>query len=193
MSNGNHNERRRATREVILDAAFVLFSREDMRGVAVDDIVAASGVSKATVYRHFRSKDDLVVAFLRRCEDLVREGLASRLDPQLTPRERIIGVFQAVEEWCAQPDFRGSAFTGAAFEFSDTGHPAWGVVRDHIEFITGCLRTQAEEAGVREPEALARQLVILIAGALDVVLLGQDASMARFATRAAERLLADAA
>src|SRR5947209_809904 len=145
----------RDSREVILNAASDLFSRDDMRVVGIDAIVARAGVAKATLYRHFRSKDDIVVAFLRRRADFVRERLADALrDGSRTPRDQLLGVFDALEEWCARPEFRGSAFIAAATEFGDTAHPAWPIVRDHIDFVTGWLSDRAREAGAREPDLL---------------------------------------
>src|SRR5438309_605455 len=117
---------RRNSREVILAAASELFNREDVHAVGIDTIVARSGVAKATVYRHFRSKDDLFCAFLHRRDALVRERLRERADDaSQTPAGRVLGIFEDLERWCARPEFRGSAFSGAAIGFKDRRHPAW--------------------------------------------------------------------
>lgn len=182
------------SREAILDAASDLFNRDDMRAVGIDAIVARAGVAKATLYRHFRSKDEIVVAFLERRAAVVRSLLdAAQEDATATPRELLERVFVGFEQWCARPEFRGSAFMAAASEFGDRRHPVWRVVREHMEFVSGWLTTRAREAGLREPETLGRQLAMLIEGAAAVALMCQDPSAARDARLAAERLIDAAA
>src|SRR5947209_3977571 len=180
----------RDSREVILNAASDLFNEDDMRVVGIDAIVSRAGVAKATLYRHFRSKDDIVVAFLRRRAEFVREQLAGALrDQSLTPRARLVAVFEALEWWCARPEFRGSAFTAAAAEFGDTRHPAWAVVSEHTAFVSTWLAERAREAGLRDPDTLGRQLAVLIEGAAAIALMRHDPSAARDARLAAERLI----
>jgi AcrR family transcriptional regulator len=178
------------SREVILDAASDLFSQDDMRAVGIDAIVSRAGVAKATLYRHFRSKDEIVVAFLRRRADFVRKSLEDALcDEALTPRARLLAVFKGLEWWCARPEFRGSAFAAAAVEFADTRHPAWRVVAEHIGFVGDWLGARAREANLRDPDRLGRQLTMLIEGAVAVALMRQDPSAAREAHLAAEALI----
>src|SRR5918997_7119329 len=114
-----------AARERVLDTAYELFSRRGIRGVGVEEVIERAGVAKATLYRHFPSKDDLVLAFLERREERWTRGLveAEARRRGETPEERLLAVFDVFDEW-----FRGAAFDTCAFinvllELGD-GHPA---------------------------------------------------------------------
>src|SRR5436190_8876701 len=98
--------RESAARERILDACYELFSHRGIRGVGVDEVIARSGVAKATLYRHFPSKDDLVLAFLQRREqrwtlDVVERESHQRGD---TPEQRLLAIFDLFDEWFAHSD-----------------------------------------------------------------------------------------
>jgi AcrR family transcriptional regulator len=168
----------------------VAFYRHGIRAVGVDAVVSEAGVAKATLYRHFRSKDDLVVAFLRRRDLRWREWLSDaveRLAPQAT--DRPLAVFDALGEWFASDDFRGCAFINAASEIADPGHPARAVVEDHKrllgEYLAGLLR----DAGATDPAADAGALLLLVEGAIVSALIEKDAGPAGRARTAAARIL----
>src|SRR5690349_22490910 len=96
--------------ERILAAAYKLFSRRGIRAVGVDEIIETAGVAKATLYRHFPSKDDLVLAFLQRREDVWTHGWVehearSRADD---PRDQLLAIFDIFEEWFHSDDFEAS-------------------------------------------------------------------------------------
>jgi AcrR family transcriptional regulator len=176
----NGNTGARDSREAVLNAAGELFNRDGLRGVGIDTIVARAGVSKATVYRHFRSRDELVIAVLRRRLDDTRgsmDELAANADA--TPTSRLLRVFELLEEWCARPAFRGSVFTTAAAEFSDPKHPAWRLIQEHSQYVEGWLREQLALAGASDPAGVARRLVILVQGAVGAALLHGDPSFAQ--------------
>src|SRR3977135_4369289 len=105
-------------REKVLDAAYGLFSRQGIRAVGVDAIIARAGVAKMTFYRHFPSKEDLVLAFLERREQLwTREWLEKQIKQRATtPREQLIAIFDLFEEWFERDDFEGCPFISAMLE-----------------------------------------------------------------------------
>ncbi len=122
-----------AARERVLDAASELFYREGIRAVGIDTIIARAGVAKMTFYHHFKSKDLLVVEFLRRRDERWRRWLAEtveRLSPD--PRERPLAIFDALAGRFANPDYRGCAFINTVAETADPGHAARHAVLEHV-------------------------------------------------------------
>jgi AcrR family transcriptional regulator len=181
---------RRAARERILDAASDLFYREGFRAAGIDTIVARAGVAKMTLYHHFPSKDELVVAFLRRRDERWRCWFGAAVERRAaTPRERLLAAFDALEEWFASPDFRGCAFINAAAEFPDPEHPARQAVLEHKQQVRAYLHQLSIETGLSDADALAQQLLILMEGAIVTAVIEGGAAAAQGARRAAAVLL----
>jgi AcrR family transcriptional regulator len=168
----------------------VAFYRQGIGAVGVDSVVAEAGVAKATLYRHFRSKDDLVVAFLRRRDLRWREWLSDSVE-RLAPRaaDRPLAVFDALGEWFASDDFRGCAFINAASEIADPGHPARAVVEEHKRLLDDYLAGLLRDAGAADPAADAGALLLLVEGAIVSALIEKDAAPAARARTAAARIL----
>ena len=184
----------RSARERILDAASVSFYREGIRAVGVDSVIADAGVAKATLYRHFPSKDDLVLAFLERRDARWRAWFAEaveRISPD--PAGRPLAVFDALGEWFSSDDFRGCAFLNAAAEIADPAHPARGAVRSHEERLAAHLATICAEAGLADPAAAAEDLFLLVEGAIVCALVEGTAAPAGRARATALRLLSRSA
>jgi AcrR family transcriptional regulator len=147
-------------------------------------------VAKATLYRHFRSKDDLVVAFLRRRDGRWRDWLRSateRLAP--LPADRPLAVFDALGEWFASEDFRGCAFINAAAEIADPHHPARAAVEDHERLLATDLEDMLSAAGAADPAGDAAALLLLVQGAIVSALIERSAAPAARARVAAARIL----
>jgi AcrR family transcriptional regulator len=157
-----------SARERILDSAYELFSRRGIRSVGVDEVTSRAAVAKATLYRHFRSKDELVLAFLRQREQLwtkdwVETGARRRGE---TPEEQLLAVFDLFDEWFHKDDFEGCSFINVLLETNDRVHPVGRASAAHLENIRGVLRTLAEEARLREPEQFAHSFHILMKGSI---------------------------
>jgi AcrR family transcriptional regulator len=179
-----------SARERILDAASVAFYRQGIRAVGVDAVIADAGVAKATLYRHFPSKDALVLAFLERRDARWRAWFAEavvRISPD--PVGRPLAVFDALGEWFSSDDFRGCAFLNAAAEIADPDHPAHGVVRRHEQRLAAHLGTICSEAGLTDPSIAAADLFLLLEGAIVCALVEGTAEPAHRARAAALRLL----
>ena len=164
------SEEKRATRrrpgaERLLEAASDLFYREGIRAVGVDTISSKAGVSKRTLYNRFGGKAELVAEYLRRRDERWRVYLQEQTEGVADPREKLLAVFGAYEEWLVGEDFRGCAFANAAAEIPDPDHPARIVARLHKEGVRERLVALAKEAGLDEPEALAERLLLLLEGA----------------------------
>jgi AcrR family transcriptional regulator len=163
-------------RERILDTAYDLFSRNGTRAVGVDRIIADAGTAKMTLYRHFASKDDLVLAFLAEREERWTRGWlqAEVLRRAPDPRGRLLAIFDVFGEWFAQPDFEGCSFISVLLE---------DVARDacvqHLANIREFLAGLAAEAGIENPDAFARQWHILMKGSIVAAAEGDVQAAAR--------------
>jgi len=178
------------TRERILEAASPLLYRRGMRGVGVDALVAATGLAKATVYRHFASKDLLVEASLRRrdirwrawLEGAVADRAAAGVPPALA-------VFDALGDWFSSEDFRGCAFINAAAEITGPDHPALDAVREHKRMLRDYLRGLVDGPDAAWADALADALLLLVEGAIVTAQIERSPAAAARARRAAAALM----
>ena len=151
----------------ILEAAYDLFARRGVRDVGVDEVIANAGVAKATLYRHFPSKDALVLAFLDRRETLWTRGIveAGARSRGTTAEERLLAIFDVFDEWFRSEEFEACSFINVMLEVG-AGHPAGKASIGYLENIRGVVRGLAEEAGLREPEDFARSWHILMKGSI---------------------------
>jgi AcrR family transcriptional regulator len=178
-------------RERILDTAYELFSNHGVRATGVDAIVEASGVAKMTLYRHFPSKDDLVVSFLERREERwTREWLQAEVERRAeTPSDRLLAVFDVFDKWFRTKDFEGCSFINVLLEIEDVTSPVHAAAVEHLATIRAFLRRLSQEAGLRDPDGFARQWHILMKGSIVAASEG-DARAARRAKEVAALLLA---
>ncbi len=176
-------------RRRILEAATELFYQQGVRATGINAIIAASGVAKATFYRHFPSKDSLVVAWLRQPEsrwfDEVRVEVEARA---ALAAERLLTIFDVMGEWLAQSDFRGSPFMNVLAELTASDHPARREALAYELEIGEYLRRTAVEAGIARPASHAEQLHILINGAMALAVATRSLEPVRAAREAATRL-----
>ena len=177
-------------RERILAAASTLFLTEGI-GSGVDRLIGASGVAKATFYRQFPSKDDVIVAWLRRPEARWIEAVLARLDRQHdSPLERLLSFWDAVDEWERKRGYPGCAFLNTLVEIRDRHHPARAVIASFIAEVDEFFITNARDAGVPDPAEIGRQLRTLAMGTFMAMRLQRSSEAARRARAAAVSLLA---
>jgi AcrR family transcriptional regulator len=178
-------------RERLARAAYELFSRDGIRAVGVDAVIARAGTAKMTLYRNFPSKDDLILDFLRRREQLwTREWLeAESRERGRTAREQLLAIFDVFSEWFSQPDFEGCSFLTTMIEVNDREHPVHQAAVRHLANIRGYIERLAAEAGISEPGPFARKWHILMKGSIMAAHEG-DAEAAARAREIGELLLA---
>ena len=179
-----------AARQRILDAAFRLFYARGLRAVGVDTIIAESGVAKATFYKHFPAKDNLVLAYLDRVDEVWSGQLhdaARAAGP--APRDQLVGLFDALASSCRRDGYRGCAFLNAAAE-SVPGSPVHERTVAHKQAVLGWVRDLAVEAGAAQPGVLARSLTLLLDGGLASGALDADPQAALVARKSARALVA---
>jgi len=155
-------------RERVLETAYKLFSQHGTRAVGVDRIIAESGVAKMTLYRNFASKDELILAFLeRRQERWTRAWLQEAVESRAaTPAQRLLAIFDVFGEWFARDDFEGCSFINVMLELDDPGSPVRRESVRQLSEIRGFIGALAQEAGVRDADAFARQWHILMKGSI---------------------------
>ncbi len=155
-------------RERILDAAYELFSKRGIRAVGTEEVLAKAKVAKSTLYRHFASKEELVLAFLQRREQRwTREFvLAEATRRGSTARERLLAIFDVFDEWFHRDDFEGCSFINVLLEMGDLDGPLGKASAAHLEYIRSVVRTLAEEAGVQDSAAFAHSWHILMKGSI---------------------------
>ncbi|MDQ3151067.1 MAG: TetR/AcrR family transcriptional regulator [Actinomycetota bacterium] len=155
-------------RERVMKAAYDLFSRRGIHAVGVDTIISAAQVAKMTLYRHFASKDQLVLAFLQRREEVwTEEWLKTQVKARAaTPAARLLAIFDIFGEWFALPDFEGCTFLNVMLEFDDADHPVRRASVRHLANIRSFIRDLAAALGIEDPEAFSRQWHILMKGAI---------------------------
>ncbi|MFE2069584.1 TetR/AcrR family transcriptional regulator [Streptomyces sp. NPDC059467] len=179
---------RRPARERILDTACELFYTHGIHAVGVDRLIAESGVAKATLYKQFPSKDDVVAAYLRRMDDSWRRQLRSAaLAAGEGPREQLFGLFVALEQ-AARAGTLGCAFINAVAEY-DPGSTAHTITAEHKANVRDWVRGLAAAAGATDPGMLAFQLTLLIDGTLAATRVERAAEAAEAARQAARTLL----
>ncbi len=177
-------------RERLSRAAYELFSRDGVRAVGVDAVIARAGTAKMTLYRNFASKDDLILDFLRRREQLwTRDWLEAESQRRgQTPREQLLAIFDVFGEWFTGPDFEGCSFLTTMIEVSDPVSPVRQAAVGHLATIRDYLERLAAAAGITDTDAFARQWHILMKGAIMAAHEG-DAEAAARARELGELLL----
>jgi AcrR family transcriptional regulator len=156
-----------APRDRILETAYDLFSRRGVRDVGVNEVIDHAGIAKDTLYRHFGSKDELVVAFLelreqRWTRELVEAGAKRRGSD---PEEQLLGIFDVFDGWFAEEDFEACSFINVLLEMG-ADHPAGEASVRHLETIRSIVRRLAEDADLRDPDSFAHSFHILMKGSI---------------------------
>jgi len=165
------------TRARILAAASMLFYTQGIRATSADRVIAEVGITKVTFYRHFRTKSDLVVAYLEAQGSLEREWMKD-LRHQGDPVGSLRALAADIGAVSCSPGFRGCAFINAAAEFSDPDDAVRATVGAHREWMLEEFADLAAEAGVSDTDAVARQLMILRDGAMVSGYLGEPSAVA---------------
>ena len=157
----------RSARQRLLDAAYVLFSERGIRDVGVDEVLERADAAKASLYKHFGSKNGLVLAFLTERETRWTLGWvkAETESRGQTPEERLLAIFDLFDEWFRADDFEGCSFINVLLELGPK-HPAGQASIGHLEAIRGVIISRAREAGLRDPEEFARSWHILMKGSI---------------------------
>jgi AcrR family transcriptional regulator len=179
---------RTSARDRLLAAADELFYEEGVHTVGIDRVIERAGVAKATLYSTFGSKDELVKAYLARRHASRQERITRKLERYETPRERLLGVFDALGELAAESGYRGCAFINASAE-SPSGSAVEEVSDEARAWVRSLFSALAREAGAADPDGLADQLVLLYDGATVGARMDRDPAAALTARTVATALV----
>jgi AcrR family transcriptional regulator len=176
-------------RERILRTAYDLFRRHGLQAIGIDRIIAEAGVAKMTLYRHFRSKDELVLAVLDLREQLwARSWLEWEVERRGgTAEARLLAAFDVFDDWFRRDDYEACSFINVLLEMG-APHPAGEACVRHLENIRAGVRRLAEEAGIRDTDSFARSWHILMKGSIVAAAEG-DADAALRGKRMARSLI----
>ncbi len=181
--------------ERILAVAGRLFYANGIHATGVDRIIAESGIAKMSLYKHFRSKEVMVLAFLNRRDERWCGWLAARVDALATrahrPDARILAIFEALGEWFASEEFRGCAFINAAVEFADAGHLARIAAAAHKTRVRDYIASECRKARLRQAAEAAARLALIVEGAIITAQLGEIQTAAPRAKAIARATLVD--
>jgi AcrR family transcriptional regulator len=177
-------------RQRLLETASKLFYQEGIHAIGVDTIVERSGVGKATLYRHFPTKDDLIAAYLENEDRQHWLWFDEVIAPyEGSPKAQLLAWFEACTQRLTEPGFRGCSFLNALAEFSEPDHPAHRCAIKHERTFRKRLADLGRQAGARDPEQLADQLLLISNGALTSAPLFDVASPARQLSTIAAHLI----
>jgi AcrR family transcriptional regulator len=154
-------------KDALLEAACQLFYTQGIRGTSVDAILDRAGVARQSLYQHFESKDGLVAAFL----DLRDERWCGWMNDFVEaasddPLERVYAIYDFLDDWFSQPDFSGCAFINTAAEYSNPEHPFHVLASRHKARVRSDIERLCKDAQVPDHKTLARQLALLMEGAI---------------------------
>ncbi|WNO09299.1 TetR/AcrR family transcriptional regulator [Teredinibacter sp. KSP-S5-2] len=154
-------------REHIVTTALNLFYKNGFNATGVDTIIAQAGVSKKTLYNHFRTKDELILATLRKRDELFRNFFMREVEKkEKTARGRLLAIFDMVDNWFKSDDFAGCMFINASAEFGAADNPNHIFCAEHKRLMLDYIRDLASQAAASNPDQLADQLNLLIEGAI---------------------------
>jgi AcrR family transcriptional regulator len=178
------------TRLHILDAAYGLFWRRGFLRVSMDEIAASAGLTKRSLYQHFRSKDALMAATLAYSSELALKRLREFHRPVATGGDLIESYFAQLGEWAKKPKYSGGGFTRAVVELADLrGHPARAIARKHKSAVEKWLADELASTGIPSSGDRAREVMLLTEGAMALMLIHGDPDWASAAAQAAKTLL----
>ncbi|SDZ19638.1 transcriptional regulator, TetR family [Jannaschia faecimaris] len=181
-------------RDELVRNALDVFYRDGFHATGMDKLVAETGISKTSMYKHFRTKEDLILAVLRLRDERFRNWFCRRVEEIAeAPKDRLLAVFDALEEWFKSPEFKGCMFIKAVSEFQNPEDPIHIQSATHKRMLLEFVQGIAAQARVTDPGTLARQLMLLKEGAIVTAVMQGEAKVAADAKAAARILIAAAA
>ncbi len=184
---------RPSRRDHLVETAQRLFAEGGYHATGIDKVLAEAGVAKMTLYKHFKSKDELILAALRRRDETFRNWFMREVERRAArPRERLLAVFDVLGEWFRSPGFNGCMFINASSEYGPRAHPIHAAACEHKRLLCAYLAELTRAAGAEPAEDLARQLLLLVEGATVSAQIEGASGAAGQARAAAEVLVAGA-
>ncbi|WP_374769983.1 TetR/AcrR family transcriptional regulator [Streptomyces sp. NBC_01463] len=166
MSRGTAGGSTSEARARLLGTATRIFYAEGIHSVGVDRIIAEAQVTRATLYRHFAGKEELVLAYLDQADKGIRAQVAAAAASDEPAADRVRAVARSITEGIRSPGFRGCAFLNAVAEYADPAHPIHRAVLAHRQWFLDTVTELLARAGCEPADAAGRHLVMLRDGAM---------------------------
>lgn len=177
-------------RDALVQRALKTFYQGGFHAIGMDKLAKETGVSKTAIYKHFRTKEDLILATLRLRDEQFRNWLTRRVDALATePRAKLTAIFDALGEWFQETDFRSCMFVKASSEYQDRSHPIHATSAEHKRLLLLYFTELAQAAGAKEPNLLASELLVIKEGAIVLAHLFEPQKVADDAKRAAVKIV----
>lgn len=178
-------------RSELIRKALLLFYRNGFHATGMDLVAKETGVSKTSIYKHFRTKEELILAVLRLRDEDFRNRLYRRMEELAdTPKGQLLAMFDALGEWFREDNFKGCMFIKASAEFQERDDAINAQAYAHKRLLAHHFEALAEQAGMPDPRTTACQLLILKEGAIVVAAMSHTDASAKEAKVIAEGLLA---
>ncbi|WP_339621712.1 TetR/AcrR family transcriptional regulator [uncultured Salinibacterium sp.] len=176
----------------ILDTANTLFYQDGILNVGVDRIIAQSSVTKATFYKHYRSKDNLILEYVKSRRAVVESEVQSIIDNAASPHDAVLTLLESVAAELTKPDFRGCPFLNVVAEFPDPTHPVRVLISDHRDWYNESLYTLMRSADHPFAGDAADELMLAKDGALAGGYAGDTIAAGAAMARVVKRVLGEA-
>ena len=183
------NKKPTDTREKILATAEQLIYQNGIHAMGMDLLVKTSGVARKSIYRHFANKEDVASAALNERDERWMQWFRTESDKGETPRDRILNMFTVLKSWFESEGFRGCAFINTAGEVGDPEDPVRQIAKMHKQKLLDYALELSGQMGTEHPAILARQLLLLIEGAITMTYVMGDRNAADDAREMAKVLL----
>lgn len=177
-------------RDQLIQTALELFIRKGFHATGIDLIAKQSGVTKKTLYSHFSSKDELIIATLRHLDAELRSYFLKHINSASNdPRQRLLSVFDAAGYWFSEENFFGCTFINAIGEYAEENNSIRQVCAEYKRLGREFVKGLCDQAGAPDPARLAEELSILLEGAIVTAQVSPQVEAAKIAKRAAEVLI----
>lgn len=189
----NERMKRAEKREHLVETATALFRRLGYHAVGVDQVIAEAGIAKTTLYRHFGSKEELIVAVLRKIDDAYRADMRRAVDRRARdPKQKLLATFDFLEDWFRDRSFHGCPFISAASEYSEHRSAIFREAMMHKRLVVAYFEELAHAAQLGDPKRVADEINLLHEGATAVAHISGAPDAAQKARAIAARLIAEA-
>lgn len=181
-------------REKLIETAAELFAKNGYHATGIDTILAHAGVAKKTLYTHFRTKDELILAALRQHDGQFRNSFMKSVEEIAnTPEEKLIAIFDVAKKWFSQNNFYGCMFINAVGEYSEEKTAIREVCKEFKRLMRSYIESLAKEAGIKDAKELANELALLLEGSIVTAQVSEQSEKAAdTAKRIAKILIEDA-
>ncbi len=184
----------RSKRDELVQKALWLFYQNGFHATGMDLVAQETGVSKTSIYKHFRTKEELILAALQLRDENFRSWLYARMAlHSQEPEAQLLAIFDAVKEWCSEETFQGCMFVKASAEYQSSDHAINQNAMQHKHALADKFAELADQAGFAQPRVLANQILVLKEGAVALAAMSHTADPADNAQTMAQMLLSQAA